>query len=118
MGILFWYILRQYLTTLGLCLMGLTTIYLVIDFFEKLRKFMRYDAEISSMLLYFFFKIPDICFKLAPFAALMASLLAIVGHWDGACATYWPLWVCGTLHEDVYGRGMYRVLRSRLPTSG
>ena len=29
------------------------------------------------MLMYFFFKIPDISFKLAPFAALMAALLAI-----------------------------------------
>ena len=77
MGILFWYILRQYLQTLALCIMGLTTIYLVIDFFEKLRKFLRYDAEISSMLLYFFFKIPEISFKLAPFAVLMATLLTI-----------------------------------------
>ena len=77
MGILFWYILRQYLKILTICLMGLTTIYLVIDFFEKLRKFLRFDAEMSSMLLYFFFKIPDISFKLAPFAALMATLLTI-----------------------------------------
>lgn len=77
MGILFWYILRQYVQTLTMCLMGLSTIYLVIDFFEKLRKFMKFDAELSTMLLYFFFKIPDICFKLVPFAALMATLLTI-----------------------------------------
>jgi len=77
MGILFWYILRHYLTILVLCITGLTSIYLVIDFFEKLRKFLRHDAELTSMLMYFFFKIPDISFKLAPFAALMASLLAI-----------------------------------------
>jgi len=77
MGILFWYILRQYLTIWVMCITGLTSIYLIIDFFEKLRKFIRYDAELTSMLMYFFFKIPDISFKLAPFAALMASLLAI-----------------------------------------
>jgi len=77
MGILFWYILRHYLKILIMCITGLTSIYLIIDFFEKLRRFLRHDAELSSMLMYFFFKIPDISFKLAPFAALMASLLAI-----------------------------------------
>ena len=77
MGILFWYIVRHYLGILTLCLTGLTTIYLVIDFFEKLRKFLRHDAELTSMLLYFVCKIPDISFQLVPFAVLMASLLAI-----------------------------------------
>lgn len=77
MGILFWYILRHYLKFFLICITGVTSIYLVIDFFEKLRRFLRHDAELTSMLLYFFFKIPDISFKLAPFAALMASLLAI-----------------------------------------
>ena len=77
MNILFWYIVRHYLGILTLCLTGLTTIYLVIDFFEKLRKFLRHDAELTSMLLYFVLKIPDIAFQLVPFAVLMASLLAI-----------------------------------------
>ena len=77
MGILFWYIVRQYLKILTLCLTGLVTIYLVIDFFEKLRKFLGHDAELTSMLMYFFCKIPAISFELMPFAVLMASLLAI-----------------------------------------
>lgn len=77
MGILFWYIVRHYLGILILCLTGLVTIYLVIDFFEKLRRFLRHDAELTSMLLYFVFKIPEMSFQLVPFAVLMASLLAI-----------------------------------------
>ena len=77
MGILFWYIVRQYLGILTLCLTGLITIYLAIDFFEKLRRFLRHDAELASMLMYFLCKIPDISFQLIPFAVLMASLLAI-----------------------------------------
>ena len=77
MGILFWYILRHYAKILVMCITGLTSIYLIIDFFENLRRFLRHDAEFSSMLMYFFFKIPDISFKLAPFAALMATLLAL-----------------------------------------
>ena len=77
MGILFWYIVRHYLGILILCLTGLVTIYLVIDFFEKLRKFLRHDAELTSMLMYFVCKIPDVAFQLMPFAVLMASLLAV-----------------------------------------
>ena len=77
MGILFWYIVRQYLGILTLCLTGLVTIYLVIDFFEKLRKFLRHDAELASMLTYFVCRVPDISFQLTPFAVLMASLLAV-----------------------------------------
>ncbi len=77
MSILFWYIVRHYLGILILCLTGLVTIYLVIDFFEKLRRFLRHDAELTSMLMYFILRIPDISFQLVPFAVLMASLLAI-----------------------------------------
>ena len=77
MGILFWYIVRQYLGILTLCLTGLVTIYLTIDFFEKLRRFLRHDAELASVVMYFLCKIPDIAFQLMPFAVLMASLLAI-----------------------------------------
>ena len=77
MGILFWYIVRHYLSILLLCLTGLVTIYLVIDFFEKLRRFLKHDAELTSILMYFVYKTPDIAFQLVPFAVLMASLLAI-----------------------------------------
>ena len=48
MGILFWYILRHYLTIFVMCITGLTSIYLIIDFFEQLRKFIRYDAELGK----------------------------------------------------------------------
>ncbi len=77
MGILFRYIVRRYLAVLALCLAGLTTVYLVVDFFEKLRKFLRHDAALSSVFAYFFFKIPEIAVTVTPFAVLMASLLAV-----------------------------------------
>ncbi len=77
MGILFWYIVRQYVKILMLCLAGLTTMYLVIDFFEKLRKFLQHDAELVSVFMYCFFKIPAVAFTVSPLAVLMASLLAI-----------------------------------------
>lgn len=77
MRILFWYILRYHLKILMLCLFGLMTIYLVVDFFERLRKFIGHDAELTDMFLYFFLKIPFILFHLSPLASLMAAILTV-----------------------------------------
>ncbi|NKB81649.1 MAG: LPS export ABC transporter permease LptG [Nitrospirales bacterium] len=77
MGLIFRYILRQYLQIFLLCQAGLTAVYLLVEFFEKLRKFLRYDAELFLMLKYFFFKIPEITFTLSPMTTLMATLLTL-----------------------------------------
>ena len=77
MGILFWYMTRQYSKVFAMCLGALLTVYLVVDFFEKLRKFLKYDADFSAMLAFFFYRIPDISFQITPLAALMATLLTI-----------------------------------------
>ncbi|GJL66914.1 MAG: LPS export ABC transporter permease LptG [Nitrospirales bacterium] len=77
MGVLFWYMFRQYTKVFFMCVSALLTVYLVVDFFEKLRKFLKYDADLSSMLLYFFYRIPDICFQITPLAALMGTLLTL-----------------------------------------
>jgi len=44
MSILFRYILREFTKMFLMCFLGLMTVYLVVDFFEKLRRFLRYDA--------------------------------------------------------------------------
>jgi lipopolysaccharide export system permease protein len=41
MTILFRYLLREYLKIFAMCFSGLMTVYLVIDFFEKVRRFLR-----------------------------------------------------------------------------
>ena len=53
MTILFRYILREYSKIFGMCFSGLVTIYLVIDFFEKVRRFLRYESGIVPILTYF-----------------------------------------------------------------
>ena len=52
MGLLFWYIFRQYAKVFLMCLSALLTVYLVVDFFEKLRKFLKYDADLSAILAF------------------------------------------------------------------
>jgi len=76
---IYWYILGKFSRIFLLCLSLVLTIYLVVDFFEKLRKFLKYDAELSLILSFFAYRIPEIMFLLAPLAALMASILTIGG---------------------------------------
>jgi hypothetical protein len=75
MPILFRYLLREYGKIFTMCFSGLMTIYLVIDFFEKVRRLLRYDATWLDVLVYFAFKPPAISFQIAPLAVLMATLL-------------------------------------------
>lgn len=77
MTILFRYMLREYVKIFGMCFSGLMTIYLVIDFFEKVRRFLRYDAHVLDVLTYFVLKMPAISYQIAPLAVLMATLLTI-----------------------------------------
>lgn len=77
MTILFRYILREYAKIFLMCFSGLMTIYLVIDFFEKVRRFLRYDANMLDVLTYFALKTPAISFQISPLAILMATLLTL-----------------------------------------
>lgn len=77
MTILFRYILREYAKIFFMCIAGLMTIYMVIDFFEKVRRFLRYDSGVVPMLAYFALKIPAISFQVVPFAVLVATLLTL-----------------------------------------
>ena len=77
MTILSQYILRQILKIFVMCFAGLMTIYLVIDFFEKMRKFLKYDAQVFDIVLFFLFTSPSIAFQMAPVAVLMATLLCM-----------------------------------------
>jgi lipopolysaccharide export system permease protein len=77
MTILFRYMLRELVKVFAMCFAGLLTIYLVVDFFEKLRKFIRFDAQLLTLLEFFALRTPLITFQVAPFAVLMATLLSL-----------------------------------------
>ncbi len=60
-----------------MCFAGLMTIYLVIDFFEKVRRFLSYDATWLDVLSYFALKVPAMSYQIVPLAVLMATLLTL-----------------------------------------
>ncbi len=75
--ILFVYLWKEFGKVFVMCFSGLMTIYLVIDFFEKLRRFMKFDAQLIDVLHYFVLRTPSITFQIAPLAVLMATLLSL-----------------------------------------
>ncbi len=75
--ILFRYMIREYIKIFLMCFAGLMTIYLVVDFFEKVRRFIRFDAEAMHILSFFLLRMPAIAFQIAPLAVLMATLLTL-----------------------------------------
>ncbi|HJU05495.1 MAG TPA: LPS export ABC transporter permease LptG [Nitrospiraceae bacterium] len=77
MTILFRYLLREYVKVFLMCFASLMTVYLVVDFFEKVRRFIRFDAEALHTLGYFLLRTPAISFQIAPLAILMATLLTL-----------------------------------------
>jgi lipopolysaccharide export system permease protein len=77
MTLLMRYLLRSYLQIFGLCLAGLASIYVIVDFVEKIRKFMSHRAEFHHVMLYFLYKLPSILFQITPLAVLMATLLTL-----------------------------------------
>jgi lipopolysaccharide export system permease protein len=77
MTILFQYMLRELVKVFGMCLSGLMTVYLVVDFFEKIRRFIRYDVGLLTVAEYFVLRMPAIFFQIAPLAVLMATLLTL-----------------------------------------
>lgn len=57
---------------------GLIIIYLTIDLFEKLRKFIGYNAEFSHIILYFSLKLPKIIFHITPVSILLSTLITLI----------------------------------------
>ncbi len=79
MRILSNYIAETYLKILGLCIGAGISIYLVIDFLEKIGRFSRSHAELKHVALFFLFKVPEIGAQVTPLAVLMATLLTLGG---------------------------------------
>lgn len=77
MKILNRHIASTYLKILGLCVSSFLTIYLVIDFLEKINRFTRAHGKPQYIILYFLCKIPEIISQVMPLAALMATLLSL-----------------------------------------
>jgi lipopolysaccharide export system permease protein len=72
------YLSVLFLKHLGMCLTGFVTLYLVVDFIEKISEFVAREIEPGSIALYFLAQIPNVLLLLVPVATLAATLITLV----------------------------------------
>ena len=77
MGILAKYLCKEFFKLLALCQTAFVSIYLIIDFLQKIDNFIKANAPQGVMLEYFLCKIPYIAVQVVPVAALIAVIIMV-----------------------------------------
>lgn len=77
MRILDRYIARESLKVLAMALVVFVGIYLIVDLFEKLGRFLEAQVPVRFIVRYYLFSLPGIVFQTMPVGVLLASLLAL-----------------------------------------
>jgi len=78
-GILTAYVGRRFAARLSLCLAGLTSLYMLVEFFERVDNLMAQQLSFLIMPRYLAFRLPQILFQILPVGVLMAILLTLGG---------------------------------------
>jgi len=69
------YIIKEYIRFFLITSVSFIALYLIVDFFEKIRMFLSNSASIIQIASYFFFSIPLIISLILPAAVLLATLM-------------------------------------------
>jgi lipopolysaccharide export system permease protein len=71
------YLLREFLLYLVLGLAGFIAVFVVVDVFEKIDKFLDHRASFGLIAGYYLYNTPEIVVRVLPVALLLASFLAL-----------------------------------------
>jgi lipopolysaccharide export system permease protein len=71
------YLISGYLKTFSLCLLAVTGLYFVVDFFDRVDNLFRSSTPLWTAIRYFFFKLPLIVSRVLGFAGLFTALFFI-----------------------------------------
>jgi lipopolysaccharide export system permease protein len=77
MAVISRYLLREFFGVLIPIILAFVTLYLIIDFFDRIDFLLRYDAAPMAALRYFAFKVPLILTQMIPPAVIAALLIAL-----------------------------------------
>ena len=69
------YILKEFFKFFVITFLALIALFLIVDFFERIRMFLSYNASIIQMASYFLFSIPIIISYVLPPAILLTTLM-------------------------------------------
>ena len=73
------YIVRECVKVLALCLVVFIGVYLIVDLFEKLSRFLEAHAGADVIVRYYLFRLPKILTEVLPVAVLLACVLSLGG---------------------------------------
>jgi lipopolysaccharide export system permease protein len=79
MPILSRYVLRQFLSPLGLGLVCFLAIFIVIDLVDRLGAFIDRDVEVGLIVTYYLWYVPYVAVLILPMSLLLASLFSVGG---------------------------------------
>lgn len=71
------YMLRHFLPVFALALFAFTSLYLIVDFFENMEKFIEKRVPLADTLSYFLNKTPSVAAQGIPMACLLAALITL-----------------------------------------
>ena len=71
------YLSREFMQNFFLCLGTFVTIFLIVEFSQRINAFLHNQAPLSQMTLYFLNKIPGIVSLIAPMAILLATIVTL-----------------------------------------
>jgi lipopolysaccharide export system permease protein len=69
------YILKEFFKIFFLASLTLVSLYLLIDFFEKVRIFLKYRPDPFAVIEYFLYQLPKIFYDTTPIAILLSTLI-------------------------------------------
>ncbi|MFQ5693532.1 MAG: LPS export ABC transporter permease LptG [Nitrospinota bacterium] len=72
------YVGSQFLRILWVSLLAFLTIYLIVEFFERVDDFLEKSAPLTAMIAYFAYKIPEIVMQVGPAAILLSSVFSLL----------------------------------------
>jgi len=77
MPLLIRYIIREYLKIFGLVFGSLLILYFFIDLFDKVQRFLKFQASLGLILTYSLLQLPTTIFFLMPVTVLLSTLLTL-----------------------------------------
>ncbi|MBN1849837.1 MAG: LPS export ABC transporter permease LptG [Deltaproteobacteria bacterium] len=69
------YFLKEYLKLFCLCLFIFLSIYLIIDFLQKIDNFVESEVPMSTIITYFLLKIPHVTIQMIPVGSLISVII-------------------------------------------
>jgi len=76
MTILDRYVTKEFIGIFFLVLLLFTSLFMIVEFFERIRMFLSHKASLYQIVSYLFFRIPMMVSLVIPASVLLASLIA------------------------------------------